>query len=63
MITFNYIKIFLALQKSIACRGWGPFGTNPKILESLEGPEGYLCPGIHILGIISVYDKPFYTSS
>ena len=54
MITFNYIKIFLALQKSIACPGWGHFGTNLKILESLEGPEGYLCPGIHILGIISV---------
>ena len=41
---------------------WGHFGTNPKILESLEGPEGYLCPGIHILGIISICGKPFYTS-
>ena len=26
---------------------------------SLEGPEGYLRPGIHISGIISVYGKPF----
>ena len=40
----------------------GRCGTNPKILESLEGPEGYLCPGIHILGIVSIYGKPFYTS-
>ena len=23
---------------------------------------GYLCPGIHILGIISICGKPFYTS-
>ena len=61
-ITFNYLKSFLALQKCTASPGWGHFETNPKILESLEGPEGYLCPGIHILGIISVYGKPFYTS-
>ena len=44
------------------CTVWGRCGTNPKILESLEGPEGYLCPGIHILGIISICGKPFYTS-
>ena len=50
------------MQKSTASPGWGHFGTNPKILESLEGPEGYLCPGIHILGIISICGKPFYTS-
>ena len=58
-ITFNYLKSFLALQKSTAMPGWAHFETNPKILESLEGPEGYLCPGIHISGIVSVYGKPF----
>ena len=45
--------------KIISYLVWGHCGTNPKILESLEGPEGYLCPGIHILGIISIYGKPF----
>ena len=54
MITFNYMKIFLALQKSIACPGWGHFGTNIKILESLEGPEGYLCLGIPNLGVVCI---------
>ena len=33
-----------------------------KILESLEGPEGYLCHEIHILGVICIYHKPIYTS-
>ena len=61
-ITFNYLKSLLALQKSTASAGWGHFGTNPKILESLEGPEGYLCPAINILGIISIYGKLLYTS-
>ena len=49
---------------SINSPGWGLFGTNPKILESLEGPEGYLCPGIHDLGlgVICMYHKHFSTS-
>ena len=61
-ITFNYLKNFWAHQKGPDFPGRGHFGTYPKILESLEGPEGYLCPGIHILGIISICGKPFYTS-
>ena len=53
-ITFNYLKSFLALQKCTASPGWGHFETNPNILESLEGPEGYLCPGIHNFGVVCI---------
>ena len=60
-ITFKYLKSFRAHQKGPDFPGRGHFGTYPKILESLEGPEGHLCPGIHILGIICFYGKPFYT--
>ena len=52
---FRSLKVILSPKKSTASAGWGHFGTNPKILGSLEGPEGYLCPGIHILDIISIY--------
>ena len=40
----------------------GHFETNPKILKPLEGLEGYLCPGVHILGIVCIFGMPFYTS-
>ena len=30
---------------------WGHLGTNPKLLELLEGPASYLCLGIHIQGV------------
>ena len=49
-------------QKGPDFLGRGYFGTYPKILEPLEGPEGNLCPGIHILGIIYNVDPPICTS-
>ena len=46
---FWVIESYLSPPKSTnSPYGWGHFETNPKILESLEGLEGYLCSGIPI---------------
>ena len=57
-------KFTLQFTKKIeACRGVEVlFAPPPMHTYALEGPEGYLCPGIHILGVICMYHKPNYTS-
>ena len=52
-----------ASASELACRWIAPFTFfNTEFLDPRKGLEGFLCPGINILGNIYNIDAPFGTS-